>query len=76
MAVIFVMGAAIFILIIEVPGFLKRKQKKELAAFFVLFFIGTALSMAKALHFPIPNPLDAIAAIYKPFSKLLLSLLS
>ena len=76
MAVIFVMVAAIFILIIEVPGLLKSKQKKELAAFFILFFIGTALSMAKALHFPIPNPLDMIAAIYKPFSNLLFGLLS
>lgn len=75
MGVILVIAGAVVILVVEMPGLLKNKQKKDMAAFFVLFFIGTALSMAKALHVPIPTPLDPIAAIYKPFSQLIFSLL-
>lgn len=67
--------AAVIIMIIEVPSLLKKRQKKELWVFGILLLLGTGLSIAESLQVDIPNPLDGIAIVYKPFSDFLFGLL-
>jgi hypothetical protein len=74
MGIIFA-AAAVLILLFEVPALLKAKHKRDMTAFFVLFSIGAALSLAIVLHVRVPTPLEAMTAIYKPFSRLLFHLL-
>lgn len=59
---------AVVIAIIEVPSLLKKKLKRELWVFSILLLFGGGLSIAQSLHMEIPNPVDWIAFIYKPFS--------
>ncbi|WP_419873674.1 hypothetical protein [Candidatus Pristimantibacillus sp. PTI5] len=70
-----IVATASFIALIEVPPLLKAKLKRELWLFSVLLVLGTGLSIAKSLQFPIPNPLDLLFIIFKPFSDLLFSFL-
>lgn len=63
------------IIAIDVPPLLRKKLKKELWIFSILLLFGTALSIAQALNMKIPNPLDWITAIYKPFSDMIEKLL-
>lgn len=67
---------ATIILIIEVPSLFKAKMKKEFWVFSILLLFATALSIAKSLQLDIPNPLDWIAVIFKPFSDFLLDVLN
>lgn len=48
----------------EIPSLLSRK--KDLWVFSFLLLLGTALAIVAALKGHIPNPLDWIAAVYKP----------
>lgn len=66
---------ASFIAMVEVPPLLKAKLKRELWLFSILLLIGTSLSIAKFLQLPIPNPLDLLYMIFKPFSEWLFSFL-
>lgn len=59
---------AILISFIEVPNLLKSKLKKELWVFISLLFVGIGLGIIKSLNLEMPNPLDVIIMIYKPFS--------
>ncbi|MEJ8545967.1 hypothetical protein [Brevibacillus borstelensis] len=56
---------------IETPYLRRNSMKKELAVFFILLLIGTGLSVAEVLEADIPNPLDWIAFVYKPFSDMI-----
>lgn len=49
---------------IEIPSL--TAHKKDRWVFSLLLALGTALSIALALKAPIPNPLDWIAAVYRP----------
>ncbi|MBB6735308.1 hypothetical protein H7C18_30780 [Cohnella sp. CBP 2801] len=49
---------------IELPSL--AGHKKDLWIFTLLLLLGTPLSIAAALKAPIPNPLDWIAAVYRP----------
>jgi hypothetical protein len=69
-----VMAASILIMI-EVPSTWKKGEKKELWGFFILLFIGVVLSILQELNVNIPNPLDLISVIYKPFGEFLLRLI-
>lgn len=52
--------------LIEIPSL--RGRKKELWVFSLLLAFGAALGIASALHVPVPNPLDWIAAVFRPFA--------
>mgnify|MGYP001100926555 CR=1 FL=1 len=58
----------IIIMMIEVPPLLKKRLKKELWVFGILLLLGAGLNIAEGLHIDIPNPLDAIAIIYRLIS--------
>ncbi|MED4399887.1 hypothetical protein ABET41_09975 [Metabacillus fastidiosus] len=59
---------AIIIIALEVPYLLKNKLKREMWAFSILLIIAIGLSIAMALNVNIPNPIDLISTIFKPFS--------
>ena len=69
-----ILALAIVIAFIEVPYLLKRGLKKELWTFSILLLFGTGLSIAEGLQVDIPNPMDALAVIYKPLTDLLFGL--
>lgn len=59
------------IILFEVPGLVKKKMWRELAAFSVYLSIGMALSIPQVLGVELPNPTKAIEALFKPLSDLL-----
>ncbi|MGM0879102.1 MAG: hypothetical protein ACQEWV_31805 [Bacillota bacterium] len=65
---------AVVIALMEVPSLLKKGLKKELWVFGILLFFGVGLSIAQGLKIDIPNPLDWINVVYKPFSEFILGL--
>jgi len=48
------------ILIINLPGLIKKREGKELAAFLVLYVIGFVLGLLYVLDIPIPSPMKAL----------------
>lgn len=68
----------IFIAIIglEVPGLIKKKMWRELAVFAILLLIGMIYSYGQVLGLPLPNPTDAIMAVFEPVSKFVEKLLT
>ena len=75
LASIGIVMVAVLISIKEVPSLWGKGWKKELWVFSILLLLGTGISIAEALDKDIPNPLDWIAFIYKPFSDFILELL-
>ncbi len=59
------------IVLLEVPGLIKQKMWRELAAFSFYLFIGMALSIPQVLGIILPNPSKAIEVLIKPVSELL-----
>lgn len=60
---------AFFIMImLEVPGLVKKKAWRELAAFSFFLLLGFALALPQVLDLEVPNPSDAIEALFKPLS--------
>lgn len=59
-------GAAV-IFIIEGRTLRKRHLMKEFWIFSILHLFATGLSLAQSMHVKIPNPLDAVIYIFKPF---------
>ncbi|MDN5347469.1 MAG: hypothetical protein PWP65_1033 [Clostridia bacterium] len=59
------------IILFEVPGLVKKKMWRELAAFLAYLLIGMALSIPQVLGVKLPNPTKAIEALIKPISELL-----
>ncbi|RKO66479.1 hypothetical protein D7024_05640 [Desulfofundulus salinus] len=59
------------IILFEVPGLVKKKMWRELAAFWLYLSIGMALSIPQVLGVQLPNPTKAIEALFKPVSELL-----
>ncbi|MGB9803181.1 hypothetical protein [Desulfofundulus sp.] len=59
------------IILFEVPGLVKKKMWRELAAFSVYLAIGMALSIPQVLGVKVPNPSRAIEALFKPLAELL-----
>ena len=66
-----ILAAAGAIFIIEAPALFKRQFIKEVWAFSILLAVGTVLSIMLSLQVKLPNPLDWITALYRPFSDLL-----
>jgi hypothetical protein len=63
----------IFILIIffEIPGLIRRKLWRELAAFSVFLTIGFVLSFLQVIGVKIPSPNDGITFLVETVSKML-----
>ena len=63
----------IFILIIffEIPGLIRRKLWRELAAFSVFITIGFVLSFLQVIGVKIPSPNDGITFLVETVSKML-----
>ena len=63
----------IFILIIffEIPGLIRRKLWRELAAFSVFLTIGFVLSFLQVIGVKIPSPNDGIIFLVETISKML-----
>ncbi|WP_110955514.1 hypothetical protein [Anaerosinus massiliensis] len=57
--------AFIFIGLVELPPLLKKKQRGELIAFLVLFFIGFTLNLLYVLDVNVPNPNKGIEYLIK-----------
>jgi len=63
--------AFIGIILFEVPGLIKQKMWRELAAFSFYLSIGMAMSIPQVLGIILPNPSKAIEVLIKPVSDLL-----
>ncbi|TMV46943.1 hypothetical protein FE783_23745 [Paenibacillus mesophilus] len=70
-----VLAAGAAIVLIEIP-FLRKRSKKEMWTFAVTLAVALALAVAKSVRVPLPNPLDWIAYLYKPFSDIIFRWLS
>ncbi|WP_256358213.1 hypothetical protein [Bacillus sp. sid0103] len=75
MAVAGILVISAVIIVIDVPPLLRKKLVKELWIFSILLLFGTMLSIAQALGISIPNPLDWLTVLYKPFSDMMKNLL-
>lgn len=60
--------AFLIIIALEVPGLLKQKAWRELAAFSFFLVLGFALALPQVLGFEVPNPNRAIEALFKPLA--------
>lgn len=49
-----------FIIMINVPGLIKRKEWKELAVFSIMYVIAFALGLMYVLDIPIPSPMKGL----------------
>ncbi|MBF7082417.1 hypothetical protein IT084_05415 [Desulfallas sp. Bu1-1] len=54
---------------LEVPGLVRKKMWRELAAFAVFLLIGMALSIPQALGIELPNPNRPIEVLFKPLAE-------
>ncbi len=69
--IILMILAFMAMILIEVPGLIKKRMWRELAAFCLYLSIGMALSIPQALGIKMPNPTKAIEALFMPISELL-----
>lgn len=67
--VILLVLAFLGMIALEVPGLVKKKAWRELAAFSFFLLLGFALALPQVLDLEAPNPSDAIEALYKPLSE-------
>ena len=61
--------AYLLIIALEVPGLVKKKAWRELAAFSFFLLLGFALTLPQVLGLEVPNPNRAIEAVFKPLSE-------
>jgi len=74
-AIVGIITVGILIALYEVPSLLRRKLKRELWVFSILLIFGVGLSILKSLRVDIPNPLDILTTIYKPFTDFIFGIL-
>ena len=75
MAVAGILVISAVIIAFDVPHLLRKKLKKELWIFSILLLVGTVLSIAQALGMRLPNPLDWLTVLFKPFASMMENLL-
>lgn len=63
------------VVLIEVPGLVRRRMYRELAAFLGLLAVAMVYSFGQALRWPLPNPARIIEAAFRPVSRILEQLL-
>lgn len=59
------------IAILEIPALWKQGWKRELWVFCFLLLAGAGLSIAESLQINLPNPQDAVTAIFAPVTEAL-----
>lgn len=59
----------LIIIILEVPGMLKKKLKRELIAFSVFLFIGFTLAFLQIIKVKIPSPNNLIKGIIEALTR-------
>lgn len=59
------------IILLEVPGLIKKKMWGELATFSAYLLIGVGLCIPQLLGVRLPNPTKAIEALFRPVAELL-----
>jgi len=74
MAVIGIMAVAVIIAMVEVPGLWKKNYRKEVWVYMLLLLLGTGIGIAESLSVKVPNPLDWITYLYKPFTEFIRSI--
>ena len=57
---IFLLLIYAFIMIVNVPGLIQRKEWRELTTFTVLYFIAFALGLMYVLDIPVPSPMKGL----------------
>lgn len=67
--------ALALILLIEVPGLVKKKMWRELAVFMGIFVIGAVYSIGQVMRLNLPNPIDLLETVFGPVAKVLETLL-
>lgn len=70
MIAIILLGFAAIILL-QVPGLVKKKMWRELGAFSAYLLIGMALVIPQVLGVKLPNPNEAILVLFKPLADLM-----
>lgn len=70
-SIVLVMGISTTLCVVEIPKMRENKEYRELAAFSIILFFGTLLTILKSLDVEIPNPADFVAAVYAPFVELI-----
>ncbi|WP_409345682.1 hypothetical protein [Paenibacillus sp. MBLB4367] len=58
------------IIAIELPYMRRNNMKRELVVFSILLAAGFGLSLTEALEITIPNPLDWMTYVFRPYSDL------
>lgn len=58
------------VVLMEVPGMVKKKMWRELVVFFIFLVLAMALSIPQVVGVKMPNPTKAIEALFKPLSDL------
>lgn len=66
--VILLVLAFLIMVLLEVPGLVKKKAWRELTAFSFFLILAFALALPQVLGLEVPNPSDAIEALYMPVS--------
>lgn len=67
--VVLLVLAFLIMIALEVPGLVKKKAWRELAAFSFFLLLGFGLALPQVLGLEAPNPNNAIKSLYKPFSE-------
>jgi len=70
-----ILSLAIGIILYEVPSLLTKNFKKEIWVFSILLIFGVILSIIESMNIEIPNPLEWLTIIYKPFTDFILDIL-
>jgi len=69
--IVFLLLLFAVIILLEVPGLVKKKMWRELAAFSLYVVIGMGISIPLLLGIKLPNPNKTVEALFKPLSELL-----
>lgn len=64
------------VVLIEVPGLVRRRMYRELAAFLGLLAVAMVYSFGLALHWSLPNPAKITEALFRPVTRMLEHLLT
>lgn len=61
----------VVIIVLEVPGLVRKQMWRELAAFGFLLALGTVFSVTEALDIHLPNPTTVTEKFFHPLADIL-----